>query len=201
VGAALVVLVLYPVFQPRPSAKEASCRSNLKQLGTAVLMYVQDYDNRFPPASFVAGIQSYTVPYLLYPYVKNGEIWACRETHRERDSPAAYDRTEADVQVDYGYNAAALNRHGRGVTVGQVKKPADTVLFAESSSYRTAPVPLIPALGGTPPVYPHQGQATVAFVDGHVGMMPRETLEASADTESGQRLGSGIDRFLYWNLR
>jgi prepilin-type processing-associated H-X9-DG protein len=78
---------------------------------------------------------------------------------------------------------------------------AGTVVFAESSSYRTAPGALTPALGGTPPSYRHEGYAHVGWADGHVKRMRREALEMTGETEGGQRLGSGIDCFPYWNLR
>ena len=35
----------------REKARQASCLSNLKQIGNALTMYVQDYDEVWPPAS------------------------------------------------------------------------------------------------------------------------------------------------------
>jgi prepilin-type N-terminal cleavage/methylation domain-containing protein/prepilin-type processing-associated H-X9-DG protein len=46
---AILAAILFPVFaSARESARKASCQSNLKQLGSAVMMYVQDYDERYP---------------------------------------------------------------------------------------------------------------------------------------------------------
>lgn len=43
-------VLLAPVLAPyRESAKGPSCPSNLKQLGTALLIYSTDYDERYPP--------------------------------------------------------------------------------------------------------------------------------------------------------
>src|SRR5215210_2574631 len=48
---AILAAILFPVFaQTRESARKTSCLSNQKQLGTAVLMYVQDYDEQLPNA-------------------------------------------------------------------------------------------------------------------------------------------------------
>src|SRR2546425_2173714 len=46
---AILAAILFPVFaQARESARTASCLSNVKQLGLAVMQYVQDYDERYP---------------------------------------------------------------------------------------------------------------------------------------------------------
>lgn len=46
---AILAAILFPVFaQAREKARQASCLSNMRQIGTAALMYMQDYDERFP---------------------------------------------------------------------------------------------------------------------------------------------------------
>jgi len=53
---AILAAILFPVFaRAREKARQASCTSNLKQLGLAMLMYVQDYDNCFPDSRVVSG--------------------------------------------------------------------------------------------------------------------------------------------------
>src|SRR5215510_8297848 len=48
---AILAAILFPVFaQAREKARAISCLSNTKQLATAGLMYVQDYDETFPTA-------------------------------------------------------------------------------------------------------------------------------------------------------
>ncbi len=47
---AILAAILFPVFaQAREKARQASCLSNLKQIGTATMMYLQDYDETFYP--------------------------------------------------------------------------------------------------------------------------------------------------------
>lgn len=72
---AILAAILFPVFaRAREKARQASCQSNLKQIGTAVLMYVQDYDGTFP------GYYENT-NYLwiekIAPYVKNDQLFVC----------------------------------------------------------------------------------------------------------------------------
>jgi len=48
---AILASILFPVFaQAREKARQTSCLSNLKQWGTGVLMYSQDWDETFPLA-------------------------------------------------------------------------------------------------------------------------------------------------------
>ena len=57
---AILAAILFPVFaQAREKARQASCLSNTKQMGTAIQLYVDDYDESFPPIYvFLAGFGS-----------------------------------------------------------------------------------------------------------------------------------------------
>jgi prepilin-type N-terminal cleavage/methylation domain-containing protein/prepilin-type processing-associated H-X9-DG protein len=53
---AILAAILFPVFaQAREKARQASCLSNIKQLGLALVMYVQDNDEQFPRAMACSG--------------------------------------------------------------------------------------------------------------------------------------------------
>jgi prepilin-type N-terminal cleavage/methylation domain-containing protein len=48
---AILAAILFPVFaQAREKARQTMCLSNLRQVGTAAMMYVQDYDEVYPLA-------------------------------------------------------------------------------------------------------------------------------------------------------
>lgn len=48
---AILAAILFPVFaKAREAARKSQCSSNLKQIATGMLMYVQDYDETFPAA-------------------------------------------------------------------------------------------------------------------------------------------------------
>lgn len=50
---AILAAILFPVFaQAREKARQASCLSNLKQIGIATMQYVQDYDETYYPHRF-----------------------------------------------------------------------------------------------------------------------------------------------------
>src|ERR687883_602422 len=46
---AILAAILFPVFaQARAKARQTACLSNLKQIGTGLMMYTQDYDETYP---------------------------------------------------------------------------------------------------------------------------------------------------------
>jgi prepilin-type N-terminal cleavage/methylation domain-containing protein/prepilin-type processing-associated H-X9-DG protein len=94
---AILAAILFPVFsRAREAARSSSCSSNLKQLGVASVMYLQDYDQRFMPGGQNPGI---TPLDRLTPYIKNRDLWICpSETN-------ATVRAKTDVRyVSYMFN-------------------------------------------------------------------------------------------------
>ena len=102
---AILAAILFPVFaRAREKARQASCQSNLKQIGLAITMYRGDYDevnpcyrmcasadpspNRFYPpdywwAPYDPSVAADATPGpnyregLLQPYFKNVHIFKC----------------------------------------------------------------------------------------------------------------------------
>src|SRR5436309_10313307 len=81
---AILAAILFPVFaQAREKAPQTTCLSNQKQLGTAMSMYIQDYDERFPnwrtlvPKSVENPNAKVTWVENMQPYAKNKKIWIC----------------------------------------------------------------------------------------------------------------------------
>lgn len=65
---AILAAILFPVFaRARENARRASCASNLKQLGLAMTMYAQDYDETYP--------LSYKWDGLISPYTTYKSVW------------------------------------------------------------------------------------------------------------------------------
>lgn len=78
---AILAAILFPVFaQAREKARAISCLSNSRQIGTAILMYGQDYDEQLVPWFVRTGItrnewRDDLVSWAqnIQPYVKNGQ--------------------------------------------------------------------------------------------------------------------------------
>jgi prepilin-type N-terminal cleavage/methylation domain-containing protein len=85
---AILAAILFPVFsRAREKARQTSCLSNVKQLGLAVNMYTQDYDEALPNEDYnyggggnAIGVDGGWRPVIL-PYVKNVQIYLC-PSHR-----------------------------------------------------------------------------------------------------------------------
>lgn len=45
---AIVILMMLPIQHSRPAAKKSNCESNLKQIGSAFKMYLQDWQDTYP---------------------------------------------------------------------------------------------------------------------------------------------------------
>jgi prepilin-type N-terminal cleavage/methylation domain-containing protein len=111
---AILAAILFPVFaQAREQARKASCLSNCKQLGLAMQIYAQDYDDMLPGWDNPGGTSlasqwgwAIEVP-LLDAYVKSPNVWTCPsgpKTAAFQEGPKG-----AKVVVDYGYNEYIYN--------------------------------------------------------------------------------------------
>ena len=87
---AILAAILFPVFaQARAKARAIACLSNQKQIGTAFMMYIQDFDETFPKGDPLVndnwvGTEQISAPdgrvyegfvgwpLKVYPYVKSG---------------------------------------------------------------------------------------------------------------------------------
>ena len=79
---AILAAILFPVFaRARENARRASCQSNLKQLGIAMTMYTQDYDEKM--VIHGAGAVDQWWPYRLWPYMKSHQIAFCPSAEKE----------------------------------------------------------------------------------------------------------------------
>ena len=70
---AILAAILFPVFaQAREQARTVACGSNLRQIGTAVRMYSQDYDEEFPMGTY-PGPRNWEVNPDVNPYPPNNQ--------------------------------------------------------------------------------------------------------------------------------
>jgi len=75
---AILAAILFPVFaQAREKARQISCVSNMKQVGLAVLQYVQDNDERYPMGIDQNWDWQTTWPFLTQPYIKSTDVYRC----------------------------------------------------------------------------------------------------------------------------
>jgi prepilin-type N-terminal cleavage/methylation domain-containing protein/prepilin-type processing-associated H-X9-DG protein len=146
---AILAAILFPVFaRARESARATACRSNLKQIGTAMSMYNQDYDEMLTPC-YMYYDPGQTIlawyPDFLNPYVKNAGIWHCpsdvtRITAWNREwLPVGTGPGFRNLRFSYAGNDALLGMPGgwygfTGTNLAQIPKPAERIALFDSTT-------------------------------------------------------------------
>jgi len=114
---AILAAILFPVFaQAREKARATSCLSNLKQIGTGWMMYVQDYDETIPAGWENPDLGGHGGFHnAVQPYMKNYQIVACPSAK----VPRAWSYTYNDI-LNYKSLAA-------------IDRPAETMVEFDST--------------------------------------------------------------------
>ncbi len=190
---AILAAILFPVFaQAREKARATSCLSNMKQIGLAFLMYVQDYDECFPSVYDDTNPVTGRVIWAekIQPYVKNNGLFACPSGPDNVNTSTSLQNTRYSMNMVHGWHWPEGTVSGTGwatieypVRDGQFRHPAETSLIQESSNAwwchwlwhpgwnnstknEFNETVLIGVLGET--IYPrHSGGTNMTFVDGH----------------------------------
>lgn len=139
----ILAAILFPVFaQAREKARQTACLSNEKQIGLAVMQYVQDSDERLfvcvkkvgVPASRTGAIAADAASLerarwwnVLMPYIKSGGIFACPSDARPSKSKDA----DGNPTIARSYLA---NRAAESLTLAQLDDPAETMVATEKRS-------------------------------------------------------------------
>ena len=147
---AILAAILFPVFaSAREKARQITCLSNEKQMGLAMLQYVQDADECFPRGQYYdASGNPLDWQNAIYPYVKNGAgtgtsngtatynglggVWSCPSF--------------PSLQIDeMGANANLCHPSylATPTTLAQVDAPASKILIAEKGQGFNGGQPLI----------------------------------------------------------
>jgi len=75
---AILAAILFPVFaKAREKARQATCASNLKQIGLALVQYTQDYDDVHVAYFSQFGGVNWTWEYTIQPYIKTTNVFIC----------------------------------------------------------------------------------------------------------------------------
>lgn len=195
---AILAAILFPVFaRARENARRASCQSNLKQLGLALVQYTQDYDERFPTATSSADGPNKNGGWIwfnvypanttansfdvsrgsLYPYTKSTQIYVCPSDTQGQSS-----------RLSYGINhcLTVFDSIAPGVNGGKLlpafQSTSTTVMFGEEAFGGTGTLTSTDDGWWGSTAYMsvrHLEGGNVAFLDGHVKWYRPEQVETS----------------------
>src|SRR5436305_8541205 len=140
---AILAAILFPVFaQARERARMTACVSNMRQIGSAVIMYTQDYDETFPYAFFHGNKggtpdPSYVWKNAIRPYLKSLDVLACPSNpyshpiagHPGNNPPKPGDNAEGwqsepekRMPISYAMNSCAETWYGADDATNGAKK-------------------------------------------------------------------------------
>jgi prepilin-type N-terminal cleavage/methylation domain len=159
---AILAAILFPVFaSAREKARAASCLSNMKQMGLAILQYNQDYDETFPLAFDGSQWVNGQWQQFVQPYIKNVAVFVCPSDPEGAVPMPSNDEYAgwAGIGMSYASNGVYSTQYnwagdgnpdngfvllgvmatgnfpgwlsGASKSNGEIERPADTILIAE----------------------------------------------------------------------
>ena len=185
---AILAAILFPVFaKAREKARQASCLSNIKQIGLAVMSYVQDYDELMPrwyydlgapalgPTDVLGSQYSTTGRYawqnLLLPYMKNSQVWQCPSNKG------------ASFWNNYFFSQQHLGDQG-GLALATFTRPAEIAYTGDGlfnahycPTVAHIAVPEVNNIGWTR----HNDGANFGFLDGHAKWLAGSKAKTDAN--------------------
>ncbi len=186
--AILASMLLPALSQARETAKKASCQSNLKQFGTAVSMYTNDFDGMLMGSEYWYNIKKdgYLGHYFEYKFMTNAlddklwkkaKAWNCPSAAKG----SRKHETSNDIISNYGVNTAlstgGYSREGGGtrpckISQSKVMKNWSRIgVFADNSDVNPKTYKIQENRGGsgvTKMDIPHNNGTNIVFLDGHV---------------------------------
>ena len=147
---AILAAILFPVFaQAREKARQTSCMSNLKQIGTGVYMYVQDYDESYPfsdttlpntqpsplnpnaTGNFARRVNHYKWEAWVLPYIKSSQIFFCPSRTRDEEAWRVNGEIKNGYAINLGITGSPNGTSFIGGTIAGLQTPAETFIIQE----------------------------------------------------------------------
>ncbi|MDD3927318.1 MAG: prepilin-type N-terminal cleavage/methylation domain-containing protein [bacterium] len=186
---AILTSILYPVFaKAREKARQTTCASNIKQWGSILRMYTQDWDETWVWGNGVGYRRMLT----------DGGYFKAGYTTIERDTGLACPSTKTSrylmpngKRTNYGATIGGVNAEtgypGGPAADSDVRFPCNTPLILEYDAGTTPYWEVIATNYSQILAKPvHNGGHNVLWADGHVTWVPLGTLTTTTQTYQGR---------------
>jgi len=192
---AILAAILFPVFaQAKAAAKGTVCLSNLKNVGTASMLYAGDYDDqKVPKYGYFDATYTYwwfgstTYPVttvdgtkgILYPYMKSQAIMDCPLNQGIAADP--YSGIKFGLAMSVGSIALGNNEYlGGAYSMTALDSPAETIFYADAAAeaYKSGNYILADTTEFMCDFYDesthgrHNKRSNIVWFDGHAKSMP-----------------------------
>jgi len=205
--AILAAMLLPALSQAREKARQAVCMNNLKQIGLAMAMYTQDWDEYFVPCFYK--FPHYwpeilnNLGYLKYQDITKAKIYQC---------PSFRAKVTDVSTTHYGYNYYHIGSSywyggpnpwitfSPPAKLSQIRKPSETILLVDATQDASGQKgsslvqDLTTAPQYTRPHARHSSGLNVCWVDGHVSY-----VKVADPNNPYKELGQGTNANSYWD--
>jgi prepilin-type processing-associated H-X9-DG protein/prepilin-type N-terminal cleavage/methylation domain-containing protein len=177
--AILASMLLPALNKAREKAHQIKCKNNLKQLGTVVALYSNDYKGFAPLAEY--GYLCFW-PGLVKPYININTSYLDARTKNsilycpKYIGPYYGLSYIPNIYITGAYNGTTLSK---GLKLTKIKLPSSKLIYADGNGRSNISCYyLYGAPGGYALEHRHQGRADILYVDGHVGDVKKNVVYA-----------------------
>ena len=127
----LAALLMPAILRAMKAAKVAQCKSNLRQIGNAFMMYVKHYDGFMPPSGSPSGNPPHRYPRWydnLDTFAKNPGLYLCPSKKRAKYG-YGLNYMWSGVGSSYGVGQPMSNRSKE---IDQVHNPSGTLIICDT---------------------------------------------------------------------
>ena len=176
----ILIAILSPVMgRAREKARQTRCLSNLRQLGVAIYLYLDDNDYYFMPHDAIGNPSQRKWYEAIESYIDDEDLWNCPSYAHANFEPA---------YMSYGYNANGLTTAGGGgEELRTIRSTSLCILVGDNNNARTPEgggplsIGIIQKGAMYPPGTRHSAGANILFVDGHVGWYLQDFLASQGE--------------------
>jgi len=211
--AILAAMLLPALSQAREKARQAVCMNNLKQIGLAMAMYTQDWDEYFVPWDNSARTNPWPyalnkLGYIKYKDISKAKVYQC---------PSLRLKVDGEIRIHYGYNYYHIGSSRRysnlplpaavytpPAKLSQIRKPSETILLVDAYYYSNAAHAwygsfiaidrFTSPLTDNVPHARHSSGLNVCWVDGHVSY-----VKVADPNNPWKELGEMTNANSYWD--
>ena len=186
----IIAAILLPVLgKARENARRAFCANNLRQIGMAVMMYIDDHDGYTPKVCDIPpGGEAYVcvIYEVLNQYLNDSDVFWCPSSGKESKWTGGT-IPQHGKKVSYGFNTNGTGLKPDGTLSGfftqfwdppksfsKIEAPTQMIVVSDSNSNGFWDYSI--AYSGASPGDLHSGGSNVFFADGHVRWYLRSYL-------------------------
>jgi prepilin-type N-terminal cleavage/methylation domain-containing protein len=193
---AILMALAFPVFtHARETARRSKCIANMKQLGTAVDLYTQDWDEKYPWAWADDGYNydqtrfSPPLKQCVNQYVKNDAVWHCPSDTGETWPlmQGGYERRTPPLHTfpagsSYYWLGLGMDAVLPGRRASVLKRPSEVILLHETRPWHGTNRP-------DDTYWTSTSQFNVLYCDQHVSRRPYTQIDQDRSQALHDELG------------